>query len=104
MTQGGRVIADIAVIGKPKHLNPTPIEGRFAEVQAFGRGSARVVPLVLQNEKIFSPSRVEGKMCDCVSRGGEDRIVQLGLQILGIFSKHYLVTRTAGVRWRCHRE
>jgi hypothetical protein len=62
-------------------------------------GSAQLVPLVLEDDQIFRPCRVEGKMCDCVSDRGVDRIVQLGFKILSVFSKHYFVTRAARV-WR----
>jgi hypothetical protein len=65
-------------------------------------GSALLVPFVLQNEKIFRPGGVESKMCDGISGGGKDRVVELGLKVLSIFSKHYLVTRTGGVRWWHH--
>lgn len=34
-------------------------------------------------------------MSDCIPGRCENRIVQLGFQILGIFSKHYLIARTA---------
>ena len=57
--------------------------------------SAPVVSLVFQNEKIFRPGRVESKMGDCVPGRSENRIVEFAFQILGVFSKHYLVARTA---------
>jgi hypothetical protein len=56
--------------------------------------SVPVVPFIFQNEKIFCPGGVERKVGDCVPGGSKDGIVQFALQILGIFSKHYLVTWT----------
>jgi len=57
--------------------------------------SALVVPFIFQNEKVFRPGGVESKMSNRVSGGSENRIVELAFQILGIFSKHYLVAGTA---------
>ena len=57
--------------------------------------SVTVVPFIFQNEKIFRPGRVESKMGDGIAGGSENRIVELAFQILGIFSKHYFVARTA---------
>ena len=61
----------------------------------YCRASVPVVPFIFQNEKIFRPGGVESKMGDCVPGGSEDRIVEFAFQILGVFSKHYLVARTA---------
>jgi hypothetical protein len=56
--------------------------------------SAPVVPLIFQNEKILRPGGVERKVGDCIPCGSENWIVEFALQVLGIFSKHYLVTWT----------
>ena len=57
--------------------------------------SVPVVPFIFQNEKIFRPGGVESKVGDGIAGGSENRIVEFALKILGIFSKHYLVARTA---------
>ena len=54
-----------------------------------------VVSLVFQDEKVFSPGGVERKVGDCIPGRSEDGIVQFALQVLGIFSKHYRIARTA---------
>jgi hypothetical protein len=59
------------------------------------RASAPVVPFIFQDEKIFRPRGVESKVGDCIPSGSENRIVQLAFQVLGVFSKHYLIARTA---------
>jgi hypothetical protein len=58
-------------------------------------GSAPLVPFIFQNEKILRPGGVESKVGDCIPGGSKDRVVELAFQVLGIFSKHYLVARTA---------
>ena len=54
-----------------------------------------LVPLIFQNEKILCPGGVESKVGNCIPGGGKDRIIQLAFQVLGVFSKHYLVARAA---------
>ena len=57
--------------------------------------SVPVIPFIFQNEKIFRPGRVESKMGNGIAGGSENRIVEFAFKILGIFSKHYFVARTA---------
>jgi hypothetical protein len=57
--------------------------------------SAPAVAFIFQNDKIFRPGGVESKMGDYVTGGSENGIVEFGFQVLSVFSKHYLVTRTA---------
>jgi hypothetical protein len=63
-------------------------------VKMFGdRTSAAVVAFIFQDKKIFRPRGVKRKVGDCIASGSENRIVEFGFQILGIFPKHYLVAR-----------
>ena len=57
--------------------------------------SVTVVPFIFQNEKIFRPGGVESKVGHCIPSGSENKIVEFGLQVLCVFSKHYLIARTA---------
>jgi hypothetical protein len=64
-------------------------------VTVYLPASAAVVPFIFQDEKILRPGGVESKVGDGIAGGSENRIVQFAFQILGVFSKHYLVARTA---------
>jgi hypothetical protein len=63
-------------------------------VEVFCWASAPAVAFIFQNDKIFRPGGVESKVGDYVAGGSENRIVEFCFQVLSIFSKHYLVTRT----------
>ena len=73
-----------------------------SRINFAGSSSTLIVSFIFQNEKIFRPGGVKGKVGDCISSGSENRIVQFSFQVLSVFSKHYLVTRASGVRWWCH--
>ena len=62
--------------------------------KVYWQGSAPLIPFIFQDEKILRPGGVENKVGDCIPDGSKDRVVQLAFQILGVFSKHYLVTWT----------
>ncbi|MGB8130094.1 MAG: hypothetical protein WCG81_09905 [Candidatus Angelobacter sp.] len=57
--------------------------------------STLIVSFVFQNEQILRPGRVESKVGDCIPGGCENRIVEFAFKVLSVFSKHYLVARTA---------
>jgi hypothetical protein len=57
--------------------------------------SAPVVPLIFQNEQIFRPGGVESKVGDCIPGRSENRIVEFTFKVMSIFSKDYLIARTA---------
>jgi hypothetical protein len=59
------------------------------------RWSASAVAFIFQNDKVFRPGGVENKVGDYVPGGSENGIIEFGFQVLSVFSKHYLVTRTA---------
>ena len=74
-----------------------------SRIDFAGSSSTLIVALIFQNEQVFRPGGVKGKVGDCISSRSKNRIVQFSFQVLRVFSKHYLVTRASRVRWWwCH--